>query len=154
MTGRGWSNLDMITVHTSSSAPQFLDQLREWVELEWGEVDPFEGNHALHAVPAPLVAVDDSDLLVGGIAFTRSLRPDSSELGVWINALLVDPDFRGRGIASELVRAAELEAHRQGVLELLVYTNVPSLYLKLGWSLLKRDNENSVLIKIVGEQQV
>lgn len=143
----------MISILNSGSTPQLLDQLHDWFGLEWGESDRSDGDHALSGVPVPLLAVDDGHLLVGGIAFTSHPKPDSHELGVWINALIVSQPFRGRGIASKLVRAAELEATRQGASELFVYTSVPILYQKLGWSLVKHDNGNSVLIKVIAEHR-
>lgn len=142
----------MVSILSSDSARQHLDQLHEWFELEWGVTDRSDAEHALPSVPSPLVAVDDGHLLVGGIAFTSHPKPDRPELGVWINALIVSRPYCGRGIASKLVRAAELEACRQGVAELFVYTNVAALYQKLSWSLVKPDNGNSVLVKVIAER--
>lgn len=148
-----WFSLDMISILNSGSEPQFLDQLPEWLELEWGESDRSDGDDAPCNVPVPLLAVDDEHLLVGGIAFTSHPEPGSHELGIWINALIVSEPFRGRGIGSKLVRAAELEANRQWIPELFVYTNVPILYQKLGWWLVKHDDGNSVLVKAVAEHR-
>lgn len=143
----------MISILNSNTMPQLLSQLHEWFEQEWGESKRSVDEYALCNVPVPIVAVDVNQSLVGGIAFTSHPTPDSAELGVWINALFVVPCFRGRGIASELVRAAEQEANRQRISQLFVYTNVPLLYQKLGWSLLKQEHVNSVLVKVIAENQ-
>jgi len=61
-------------------------------------VDSLEPEPASLAPPPPLVAVDDDDRLMGGIAFTTYPEPQGNQPAVWINALLVAPEFRGRGI--------------------------------------------------------
>lgn len=86
---------------------------------------------------------------MGGLAFATYPRPDDGSSAVWINALFVAPDFRGQGIASKLVRAAEAEAGAHGIADLFVYTDVPRLYQNLGWQVLREDDENLVLTKPV-----
>lgn len=126
-----------------------LDQLHDWFQLEWGEVDGFERNRTLRDIPAPLLALNDSNLLMGGLAFTTYPRPDGRGPGVWINALFVAPGFRGQGIASSLVCAAEAEARGQDIPDLFVYTDVPRLYQTLGWFVLSEHGEHLVLTKLV-----
>jgi len=127
--------------------PRHLNQLREWFELEWGHVDPFDGNHSGFVVPAPLVAIDDRKQLVGGLAFSSFSRPGSDGIAIWVNALLVAPEHRGLGIASQLVQAAELEASRMNANELFVLTDVSNLYQKLGWRTVETSGRDVVLTK-------
>ncbi|MGQ9800904.1 MAG: GNAT family N-acetyltransferase [Candidatus Saccharicenans sp.] len=56
----------------------------------------------------------------------------------WINRLAVDPSYRGRGLARELVRRAEQELEREGLrmfAALIEEDNLPSIRLfeKLGY---------------------
>lgn len=143
----------MFSIISSNSAPHHLKQLREWVEAEWDEVDPFEGAAEGFIVPPPLLAIDDQKLL-GGLAFSSFPIPGSEEIGVWVNALLVTPEHRSIGISSQLVQAAEVEAECIKVKELFVYTDVPKLYLKLGWSIVDSSGESTVLKKVCGKLTV
>ena len=115
--------------------PQLLFQLQSRVAVQWGEVDPFSGKHAQIVVPTPLVAVDDQQF-VGGLAFTSANKPDSREIGVWINVLLVEDNYQHQGIGSQLVQAAQTQAVELGLSELYVFTEIPSLYEKQGWELI------------------
>lgn len=56
----------------------------------------------------------------------------------WINRLAIDPSYRGRGLAQELVRRAEQELEREGLrmfAALIEEDNLPSIRLfeKLGY---------------------
>lgn len=139
----------MRVLDSTSAPPEFLDQLQNWFELEWGESDAYEHDHSRHAPLASLLALSDSNVLIGGLAFTTYPKPDDRGSGVWINALFVAPDFRGQGIASTLVRAAEAKAKAHGIADLFVYTDVPQLYQNLGWLVLREGDENLVLTKPV-----
>ena len=117
-----------------------IKQLREWCESEWGEVDPFEGNHPEIVVPSPVVAVDENTLLLGGLAFSSFTNPNNKDIAVWINVLLISPSQRKKGIASQLVQSAEVEAKLLSVYELFVLTEFPDLYKKLGWLVIGLDS--------------
>ena len=137
----------MNKILSSSSVPtQLLSQLREWFESEWGEIDPFEGNHPEIVIPSPIVAVDDKTSLLGGLAFTSVSKPKSVDIGVWINMVLIAPSQRKKGIASQLVQSAEAEAERLGVPELFVLSEFPGLYQKLGWQIVGLDKSQNETI--------
>lgn len=124
----------MVSILSSDSVPDHLrHQLRLWNEAEWGaEVFP-KAQHNGVMVPGPVVAVDCQKALLGGLTFTTAPRPDGSGTGVWINTLIVVPNHRGIGIATQLVSAAEAAANVVGVHQLFVLSDVPALYRKLGW---------------------
>jgi GNAT superfamily N-acetyltransferase len=125
-----------------------LKQFREWVDAQWDEVDPFSGVAGGISVPSPILAIDDQKLL-GGLAFTSSSIPGGEEAGIWVNALLVATEYRRIGIASELVKAAVVEAGRFKLKELFVYTDVPELYQKLSWCVVDGPGESTVLKRVV-----
>ena len=117
----------MFTILNSKQAPDLVNQLRKWFEQEWGELDPIVGDK----FPEPLLAIDEAGELIGGLAFTTAPEPAGLGAGVWINALLVAPEHRGRGIASKLIQAAEsLARDNINSKRLFVYTDVPALYVK------------------------
>jgi len=135
---------------TANSVPDsLLVQLREWLEAEWGHIDPFEGNHAEVTIPSPMVAVDEQTALLGGLVFGAFTNPRSPEIAVWVNALLISPAHRKKGIASRLVQAAEGEAKRMAIDELFVLSEYPDLYQKLGWQIVGMDSlrNETILIK-------
>jgi len=135
----------MISVCTANLDSDLLKKFRSWVEAEWGAVDSFHEAHE-RALPAPLLALHD-ETLVGGLSFNWSAIPGTQELALWINTLLVAPQFRRRGIGSQLVAAAEDCAERSGVGDLYVYTGIPAIYRKLGWQLIEITGGNTVLKK-------
>jgi GNAT superfamily N-acetyltransferase len=122
-----------------------MQQLREWLIAEWGEVNPFKSqNDGSIVVPEPLLAIEGQELL-GGLMFSGFRKPGGDSLGVWINALFVAPEHRRKGIASQLIRAAEAEAFRTAERALFALTNVPKLYENLGWQRIDSSSDGIVL---------
>ena len=89
------------------------------------------------ALPLTLVTYQDATL-VGTVALRHdsiSTRPD---LGPWIAALHVLLPFRGRGIGAQLIRAAEAEARRLGLLTLYAGSGrAAPLFVRCGWQALE-----------------
>ncbi len=137
----------MVSILNSKDAPQVLDQLKDWMMLEWGEPISFEAKHPQILIPAPLVALNKQKQLIGGLAFTTAPVPQTDEVGVWINALLVAPDYRRKGIASRLIKSAVAEAALKYVSQLYVYTEFAELYISNGWTLLESEDGNAVLTR-------
>jgi GNAT superfamily N-acetyltransferase len=134
----------MFRVVSSNSVPGHLTRLREWFLAEWGAVDSFEGRGKEIAVPPPLLAISDSELL-GGLMFSAFRQPAGDDLGLWINALFVAPDHRRKGIASRLIRAAEAEAVSAGWRQIFALTDIPELYQNLGWQCIESSHEGTVV---------
>lgn len=142
----------MCSIVSSAVHPLYLQKLREYFLAEWGKVDPFESTDATLVVPAPLLAFNDQELL-GGLVFKSHPRPTSDIHGLWINALIVLPAQRRRGIGSLLIEAAETKARTLGLADLFVYTSIPALYRKLDWMELEHDGNHSVLRKPLHDQR-
>lgn len=136
----------MYSIISSGAGKKHLEQFREWVEKEWGAVDSFSGTVEGFLVPAPILAIDEQELM-GGLGFTSSTKPDSEDTGIWVNVLLVASKYRNKGIGSQLIQAAEAAASHIKVKELFVYTDVPAIYQKLDWSIVEEKNESTVLKK-------
>jgi GNAT superfamily N-acetyltransferase len=127
----------------SSLAMQYYDHLQKQLRNEWPEFPPI--NTADHAVPKPLVALTSSGVLAGGLAFTAAKSPLSNELAIWVNGVLVAPEYRRQGVGSRLIEAAQEAARRAGVLRLYALTELPDLYSKLNWSILSNDAVDFVM---------
>ena len=138
----------MMPVVSSCAAPEHLRQLHEWFVSEWGQEGSFD--LAGSTEPRPLVAIADEETL-GGLAFAIFQRPGTESKGIWINALFVAPAHRRKGIASQLIQAAEAAAARLGEEELHALTDIPGLYEKLGWRRIHSDSTGTVVGKTIAK---
>ena len=135
----------MIKIITCSENSHLVKELSELLHSQWDKIDPMFAV----SLPSPLVAMDERDRLSGGLVFTFAPEPNGSNPAVWVNAVIVKPEQRGRGIASTLVRAAKSHAaQEQNIDRLYVYTDVIDLYRKTGWSIVQQDGSNAVLTTV------
>ena len=75
----------------------------------------------------------------GSCLFTREEIDPKHDLTPWLAALYVAPEFRGRSIATALVRAIEQHARDVGCRQLYLYTiTAEPFYAKLGWIVRER----------------
>lgn len=137
----------MVKVIHSAAQPHLLKALRALFETKWPD---FESAFVSKNFQSPLLLLDDADKLIGGLSFTRSLSPDKTSEAVWINAVTVRPNFQRRGFASQLVDQGCTVAKDYGAHRLSVYTDVPDLYIKLGWREVTRDEGGHVCTKVLG----
>lgn len=137
----------MTLILSSDDAPHFLAQLCDWFAQEWGEMDPVDLRLNGLEAPAPLLAISEEGKLIGGLSFTIAPEPQSTTNSIWINALLVAPEHRRKGVASKLVRAAEKAAALKNITKLFAYTEYAALYTGCFWELLETKEGNSVLSK-------
>lgn len=121
--------------------------LAGWAHAEWGHLHPERGLAAAveafrddcgpAGVPSVFAAlagerpVGMASLVVDDMSDRRALTP-------WLASVYVLPEWRGRGLASRLVRRVEEEARAHGVERCYLYTpDQQALYRRLGW----RDRE-------------
>ncbi len=76
----------------------------------------------------------DADRLIGTITLYPGLPDTSSEYykkpGVWVfGQFTVDPDYRGKGIGSLLIKFGEETARNAGATEMSLDTAIPALHL-------------------------
>jgi ribosomal protein S18 acetylase RimI-like enzyme len=81
------------------------------------------------------------------LSFTWSSVPGTQDVALWINTVLVAPEFRRMGIGSKLISAAESSVAYAGVDELYVFTELAGMYQKLGWHIHSNAGESTVLTK-------
>ncbi|TOM49292.1 hypothetical protein CGH75_25170 [Vibrio parahaemolyticus] len=60
---------------------------------------------------------------------------------IWFNAVYVSPEWRGQGIASELINRGVNQVSAAFQSHLYVYTSVVPLYQSLGWSKVDIESE-------------
>ncbi len=91
-------------------------------------------------LPPVIVALVDGQV-IGGLAYSRYKEPLTNDEVIWFNALFVRPEWRGKGIASQLINLGIEQVSSEIQHRLYAYTNVPSLYVSLGWSVVDIESE-------------
>ena len=115
--------------------PEFLDTAVRWLHDQWPDSVPEEQTVAMLSsvgpIPPALVAIDAGSP-VGVLGFKR--HEIEGEHQLWINAVYVVPEARKAGIGSKLITEAMHAARSASAGHLYVYTDVPDLYRRLGWT--------------------
>lgn len=122
--------------------PEYLQILAEWHQQEWshfnpgqslsGRIDKMQAYLNDEFIPTTFVA--ENEKLLGSAAIIKCDMEERKQFSPWLASVYVAPEFRGQGIASELVRHAMAQAFKQGVEKLYLYTPDQQLfYKKLGW---------------------
>ena len=132
----------------SGLAAQHYDELHQRFQKEWPEIQPSDPIGG--AVPKPVVALTSSGALAGGLAFAEAKAPLSEERAIWVNAVLVAPEFRRQGLGSQLILAAEASAIQFGITRLYALTELPTLYSKLNWSILSTHGSDFIMSRELG----
>ncbi len=125
-----------------ADVPEFLPQIARWNNEEWpsyydGEFDKALEYHrqtmTKNTVPTCFAAVEGSTL-----AGTVSLLLHDMEIRAgyspWLGSLYVSEQYRGRGLARQLIQHCMAAAARQKVESLYVWTReLRPLFESLGW---------------------
>ncbi|KPM01535.1 GNAT family N-acetyltransferase [Vibrio splendidus] len=117
-----------------------------WSELEglfqseWSDFK-FKDTYQDSVQLPPVITVLRDNVVIGGLAYSHFQEPHQVRDVVWINAVFVDPVWRGQGIASELIKRGVKQFSSTVQTQLYVYTNVMELYQGLGWSVVDIDSE-------------
>ncbi len=129
----------MIELKNINITSDIAKQLHCLFEQEWPGFDAFVSDKHGIDIPSPIVAIKMQEV-VGGISFTSYKEPNSNNIAIWVNALLVIPKQRKQGISKQLIGAAQnVTTH------LYALTNVPRLYTKMGWQTVKTHGKNTIV---------
>ena len=140
-----------IKIHFLAEHPVFVGKLARLSWAEWKPIYLERGQTFEDAVknyrerrlntdclPLTLVALHD-DKLVGTVSLKYHDLDTRPDLNPWLGALLVLPEWRGRGIATMLMQRAEQIARKLNLERLYLWTHsAEGLYLKLGWTVIER----------------
>ncbi|WP_310597460.1 GNAT family N-acetyltransferase [Aeromonas aquatica] len=127
------TNLHRIELlHCEENSP-YLAQLDQLFQSEWSDFRLCDAYTKDANLPPVLVAVMN-DVVMGGLAYSRFKEPHRSGEVIWINAVFVSAEYRGKGLASRLINAGVSQTLASSQDYLYAYTNVPALYQSLGWS--------------------
>ena len=102
-------------------------------------------------LPTTFIALDD-DLLLGSASLVRQTITHP-QLSPWLSSVYVDPQHRGRGIASALVGRAERAAAGMGWERIYLFTpSSEKLYASLGWELIEYSHHHQLKIAIMSKR--
>ncbi|ELP9501638.1 GNAT family N-acetyltransferase [Vibrio alginolyticus] len=119
---------------------QYWIALEKLFQTEWSDflfADTYKSENYL---PPVLVAVRNNEV-IGGLAYSRYQEPYGNTEVIWLNAVFVSPEWRGQGIASELINRGVNQVSELNQNNIYAYTNVAQLYKSLGWSVVDIDSE-------------
>lgn len=119
---------------------QYWADLEKLLQTEWSDflfVDTYEADAKL---PPVIVALRDNQV-IGGLAYSRFKEPHGDSDVIWLNAVFVSNEWRGQGIASELINRGVAQVSGSLQSRLYAYTNVAPLYQSLGWSVVEIESE-------------
>ncbi|EGQ8083329.1 TPA: GNAT family N-acetyltransferase [Vibrio parahaemolyticus] len=119
---------------------QYWIALEKLFQTEWSDflfADTYKSENYL---PPVLVAVRNNEV-IGGLAYSRYQEPYGNSEVIWLNAVFVYPEWRGQGIASELINRGVNQVSELNQNNIYAYTNVAQLYKSLGWSVVDIDSE-------------
>ncbi|MBD3896560.1 GNAT family N-acetyltransferase [Halomonas sp. ML-15] len=131
------------TIERLHAESPYLATVAGWTHAAWGHLHPgktladaiqqLRGECGAGGVPSVFVAMHDG-VPVGTASLVVDDMSDRRDLSPWLASVFVLPEWRGRGIASSLVRRVEAEARDAGIALFYLYTpDQQALYARLGW---------------------
>ena len=134
--------------------------IARWIFDEWGRYRPDEtiadvlehirGTAVGGLVPSLYVAEADG-VPVGTASIVECDLPLRAEYTPWLGSVVVAPDFRNRGVASELVTHIEKVAAKSGIERMfLITTEAEYLYARLDWKRLEQLEYRDEIITVMG----
>ncbi|WP_017091380.1 GNAT family N-acetyltransferase [Vibrio splendidus] len=118
----------------------YWSELERLFQSEWSDFK-FKDTYKDCVQLPPVIVVLRDNVVIGGLAYSHFQEPHQVRDVVWINAVYVDAQWRGQGIASELINRGVKQVYSTVQTQLYVYTNVMELYQGLGWSVVDIDSE-------------
>ncbi|MBB1465816.1 GNAT family N-acetyltransferase [Vibrio splendidus] len=118
----------------------YWSELERLFQSEWSDFK-FKDTYKDCVQLPPVIIVLRDNVVIGGLAYSHFQEPHQVRDVVWINAVYVDAQWRGQGIASELIKRGVKQFSSTVQTQLYVYTNVMELYQGLGWSVVDIDSE-------------
>ncbi|ELE7615514.1 GNAT family N-acetyltransferase [Vibrio vulnificus] len=119
---------------------QYWVALEKLFQTKWSDfrfVDTYTPEVNL---PPVIVALRDNQV-IGGLAYSRFKEPHGDSEVIWLNAVVVSNEWRGQGIASELIDRGVAQVSGSLQSHLYAYTNVAPLYQSLGWLVVEIESE-------------
>ncbi|PXY00292.1 GNAT family N-acetyltransferase [Halomonas sp. LBP4] len=136
--------IDRLEIVRLTAESPHLPRIAAWQHAEWGHLTFGETSasrlSALReecgeaaGVPSAFVAMSGGQP-VGTASLVAQDMDARPALSPWLASVFVLPEWRGRGIASRLVRRVEAEVAASGITRFYLFTpDQQALYRRLGW---------------------
>ncbi|CDT85839.1 GNAT family N-acetyltransferase [Vibrio coralliirubri] len=118
----------------------YWSELEGLFQSEWSDFK-FQDTYKENVQLPPVITVLRDNVVIGGLAYSYFQEPHQVRDVVWINAVFVDSQWRGQGIASELINRGVRQVSSAVQTQLYAYTNIMGLYQGLGWSVVDIESE-------------
>jgi len=150
---------DALRLQRLGPTSRHVETLAGWEYAQWGDHEPgrrldeavgeFRGQCGEGGVPSVFVVLA-GDTPVGMASLIADDMRDRPDLTPWLASVYVQPLWRGRGIASWLVRRVEEEARTHGVERLYLFTaDRQPLYRRLSWQALEETDYRGERVTIM-----
>lgn len=131
--------------------PEYIDKVSNWIYSKFvmktnnttslNKVIEYFKNTQLKSFPITLVAIIN-DECVGTISIFENDLKTQNILSPWLASLYVSPDFRGKGIAKNLINKVQHIVKELGFKELYLRTEHTSEYYRLlGWEFIYKTHD-------------
>ena len=138
-----------ITIDFLGKYPQHIPVVAQWHQHEWQHISPhlttslrvheYSSYQSKPGIPSCMLAVDEQKP-VGSASLVLSDMETHSHLSPWLASVYVHPDYRNRGIATELIQHCLNNAKQLGIKKLYLFTpDQAEFYLKRGWQHLEHN---------------
>ena len=119
--------------------PEFVEEVIEWLNNEFGNRNSYKFyqgiiEHSLveNQLPITFIAVENG-ILLGTVGIWRGDLLSRQELYPWLSALVVNPNYRNKGIGQSLQKHVLEYCKMSGYKEIFLYTELNGYYEKSGW---------------------
>lgn len=123
--------------------PQIKNYAAEWFHAKWGiplsAYDQSMSECLKHTEPVPqwYLALQKSDgRIMGGLGVIQNDFHDRADLAPNVCAVYVEPEFRCRGIAGEMLDFVCRDMYKKGIQTLYLVTDHVGFYERYGWQFL------------------
>lgn len=139
-----------------------IPEIAENLFQEWGYLRPessvfryilkLNERTNIDKIPFSIVAKSETGKFIGIASLVENDMDVDHEFRPWISGVLVQNENRNKGIGSALVKKLESLAYKLRFNKLYLFTfDKEAFYLKLGWSIIKKDHylnsEISIMFK-------
>ncbi|CAK1852884.1 GNAT family N-acetyltransferase [Vibrio crassostreae] len=128
----------------------YWGELERLFQSQWSDFK-FKDTYKDSVQLPPVIVVLRDNVVIGGLAYSHFQEPHQVRDVVWVNAVSVDSQWRGQGVASELIKRAvaqmpeyyrsQPQCSKDSMSKLYAYTNIAPLYLSLGWSIVEIETD-------------
>ncbi|EME0896197.1 GNAT family N-acetyltransferase [Vibrio parahaemolyticus] len=140
--------MNKVVFRNCDEKSEYWVALEKLFQTEWSDF-LFVDTYKLESNLPPVIVALRENQVIGGLAYSRFTEPHGDSEVIWLNAVFVSNEWRGQGIASELINRGVRQVSATTQNNLYVYTNVPSLYESLGWLAVDVESEpNHKVMKV------